>query len=267
MENYIKRFYDKEIWKQAELKSPFDKKYELYVSNYGNIKRVTLSTGLEKTLNPLLTEGYPAINLSILIPITKEESEKFLPAQQEIAALKSEISAYKKELKILGLKHKRSKSLLNKIAKTELILNKARLIHKKKYSAGELKRKITTGNLVHRYVATYFVEKPSEKHSLVAHMDYDKLNNHHSNLKWMTREENALHQKSSPIVIKSKARILLNGGHRANTKLTVSQVMIIKKRINEGVSLRELAKRINVTETQLLRIKRGINWGKVPAAL
>ena len=43
--------------------------------------------------------------------------------------------------------------------------------------------------------------------------------------------------------------------------------MILKKRMNEGVSLRELAKRNKVTETQLLRIKRGINWGKVAAAL
>ena len=267
MDNYIKRFYDEEIWKQIKLKSPFAEKYELYVSNYGNIKRITLATGLEKILSQILTEGYPAINITILRPITKYESEKFLPAQQEIATLKSDIKSYRNELVNIGDKHKKYKSILNKIVKTELLLDKARLIHKKKYLIAERKRKKTLGNLVHRYVAIYFVDKPSEEHNLVAHVDYDKLNNHHSNLKWMTREENALHQKNSPYVIKAKAKVLVNGGHRANTKLTESQVMIIKKRINEGVSLRELAKRNKVTETQLLRIKRGINWGKVPPAL
>ncbi|MFM9989164.1 HNH endonuclease [Flavobacterium sp.] len=267
MISYIKRFYDEEIWKQVELKSPFAEKYELYVSNYGNIKRITLETRFERILSPKLTEGYPSINISLITPITKKESEKFLPAQQEIAALKLEIKSYKSELDNLDVKNKRYKSILNKIAETELLLDKVRLIYKKKYQKAERKRKKTVGNLVHRYVAIYFVEKPSEEHNLVAHIDYDKLNNHHSNLKWMTREENSLHQKNSPYVIKSKAKVLINGGHRANTKLTVNQVMIIKKRINEGVSLRELAKRTKVTETQLLRIKRGINWGKVPAAL
>ena len=43
--------------------------------------------------------------------------------------------------------------------------------------------------------------------------------------------------------------------------------MILKKRMNEGVSLADLAKRNKVTVTQLSRIKSGENWGKVPAAL
>lgn len=267
MNNYIKRFYDQEIWKQVELKFPFAERFELYVSNYGNVKRITLLSGLETILKPKATEGYPSINISILTPITEKESGKFLPAQKEIAEIRLEIKNCKKELDILKPKSKKYQLLLNKIETDELLLNKIRASYKKKYTKAEQKRKVTTGNLVHRYVAIHFVKKLSEEHNLVAHIDYDKLNNHHSNLKWMTREELALHHRSSPYVIKAKAKVLIDGGHRANTKLTVNQVMIIKKRINEGISLRELAKRTKVTETQLLRIKRGINWGKVPAAL
>ncbi|WP_394759433.1 HNH endonuclease [Flavobacterium sp.] len=266
MTNYIKRFYDEEVWKQIELKSPFIERYELWISNYGTIKRITFSSGIEKIVKPLLTEGYPSTNLMVLTPITEKESAKFIPAREEIAVLKLEIKNYTNEL-VSITEDIKYKAILNKIEGTEAILAKKKKDYLKKYQKAERKRKKTFGGLIHRFVAIYFIEKPSKDHNLVAHIDYDKLNNHHSNLKWMTREENATHQKSSPFVIKSKAKVLVNGGHRGNTKLTESQVMIIKKRINEGIALRELAKRHKITETQLLRIKRGINWGKVPAAL
>jgi HNH endonuclease/NUMOD4 motif len=267
MTNYIKRFHDEEIWKQVELKSPFVEKYELWISNYGNIKKTTLASLLEKTVKPLLTEGYPSTNLTVITPVTEKERARFLPVRQEIAALKLEIKNYANDLILVSSEDKTYQSILNKIEEIEVILAKTTKDYLKKYQKTVSKRKKTFGGLIHRFIAILFIEKPSEDHNLVAHIDYDKLNNHHSNLKWMTREENAIHQKSSPYVIKAKAKVLVNGGHRSNTKLTESQVMIIKKRINEGVALRELAKRHKVTETQLLRIKRGINWGKVPAAL
>ena len=264
---YIKRFYDEEIWRSIELKSPFVERYELWISNYGNVKRITLSSKIEKIVKPTLTEGYPSTNITVLTPITEKEKARFLPDQQAIAAIKLDLKNYSKELASLPAEDKAYKTIANKIEETEALLNKTRKAYLKKYQKAERKRKKTFGGLIHRFVAINFVGKPSDEYNLVAHLDYDKLNNHHSNLKWMTREENALHQKNSPHVVKSKAKVAVNGGNRSNTKLTVSQVMIIKKRINEGVSLRELAKRNKITETQLLRIKRGINWGKVPAAL
>ena len=39
MKNYIKRFYDIEVWRQVDLQSPFVEKNEMYVSNYGNVKK------------------------------------------------------------------------------------------------------------------------------------------------------------------------------------------------------------------------------------
>ena len=263
----IKRFYDAEIWKQIELKSPFLEKYELYVSNYGKVKRITLGSKLEKMVNLLLTEGYPSFNITVLTPISEKESAKFLPTQQEISAIKLEIKQLKNELENSIEEEIMHQSILNKIEEIESKLNKVKASYLKKYQKAERKRKKIFGGLIHRFVAIYFLEKSSENHNLVAHIDHDKLNNHHSNLKWMTREENTLHNIKNPNVIKAKTKVLIDGGHRSNTKLTEKQVMILKKRMNEGVSLRELAKRNKVSETQLLRIKRGINWSKVPADL
>jgi len=81
----------------------------------------------------------------------------------------------------------------------------------------------------------------------------------------MTQKENSEHQKNSPFVIKAKAEAV-SVPRITRQKLTIHQVMVIKKRINEDIPLRKLAKRYKVSETQLLRIKRGINWGNIPAA-
>jgi len=103
---------------------------------------------------------------------------------------------------------------------------------------------------------------------LASHLDFDKKNNHVSNLVWMTREENAEHQKKSPVVIREKEqrKFKVRNENTKVYKLTSTKVMLIKKKINQGVSLRKLSKTFKVTETQLLRIKRGENWGHVPAA-
>jgi Mor family transcriptional regulator len=83
----------------------------------------------------------------------------------------------------------------------------------------------------------------------------------------MTADENYLHQQSSPVVIAS--RTYTNGRRKedaSSTKLSVTKVMLLKKLLNEGKTMKQLAKQFKVTETQILRIKRGINWAEVQAA-
>lgn len=52
---------------------------------------------------------------------------------------------------------------------------------------------------VHRLVGKYFVEGYSEELH-INHKDGDKLNNHHSNLEWVTNEENVRHAWKNGLV-------------------------------------------------------------------
>jgi uncharacterized protein YerC len=42
--------------------------------------------------------------------------------------------------------------------------------------------------------------------------------------------------------------------------------MLLKKMLNQGKPMRTLVKQFKVTDTQILRIKRGENWGDIEAA-
>ena len=83
----------------------------------------------------------------------------------------------------------------------------------------------------------------------------------------MTPEENYEHQKDSPHVIKEKQerRHRPKENSRA-TKLTVTKVMFMKKLINQGKPMKQLVKLFKVTETQIIRIRRGENWSDIEAA-
>ena len=264
MNNYITRFYDEEIWKEVELKSPFSERVQLFISNYGNVKKYNFIKGNTTIVKQALTEGYPSVNLTILLPITENEKAYFSTIRDNIKVLKLDILS---KIKMANASDKPDANVAKKIVEDEKLLKTIETNYIKKYKKAEQKRKRFYGSLTHRLVAHYFLATPEANKNLVAHIDYEKTNNHHSNLKWMTREENTLHQKKSPYVIKSKASVFEKPTRRTNTKLTVNQVMILKKRMNEQIPLSKLAKRYKVSETQLLRIKRGENWGKVPAAL
>ena len=266
MNNYIKRFYDKEIWKNVPLFAPFNEKYEVKISNYGIVKRIEIASGNVLILKQFLIEGYPSARFTMMEKMEEKDNLGFIKTRKEMGKMQLEIKHLTLELETPEIDLSKKKELLLTILEKKIAFEKVQKNHRRKYKKNSNSRKKTFGNLVHRLVAMAFLEKPTEEHNLVAHIDYDKHNNHHSNLKWMTREENVAHQKGSPFVIQSK--ILAESREKVTrSKLTISQVMILKKRINEGVSLRELAKRYVVTETQLLRIKRGENWAKIPAAL
>ena len=80
----------------------------------------------------------------------------------------------------------------------------------------------------------------------------------------MTPDENYAHQQDSPHVIAEK-KDRRNEKSR-NSKLTVTKVMLLKKLLNQGKPIRTLVKQFKVTDTQILRIKRGENWGDIKAA-
>ncbi|MFD1063939.1 HNH endonuclease [Winogradskyella litorisediminis] len=126
---------------------------------------------------------------------------------------------------------------------------------------GYKKRKYK-GYYLHKLVATFFLE-PLENQTFVIHLDYNKLNNEISNLKWATKREKEIHQSKNPIFIKA-----LKNRSRDYAKLTENNVRLIKKMLNNPnrkTRLRIIAKQFGVSTMQLQRIKTGENWSDIPS--
>ena len=263
---YIKRFYDEEIWKEFQLPEPFNTRFRLFISNYGKVKKINFISETEKILSQPKTEGYPSFNMTFLPKISEEDQRYFSEIRKQLDILKKEIKTLSKELLLCDGKDADYYRISKEIEGTKNLYDIIHSKYVKNYKQKESKRKLTFGGLTHRFVAISFLEAPiSSEHKFVAHLDFDKENNHHSNLKWMTQKENTAHQQNSPYVKKAKAEAVRTP-RITRQKLTLHQVMVIKKQINQEVPLSKLAKRYKVSETQLLRIKRGINWKDVPAA-
>ncbi len=112
---------------------------------------------------------------------------------------------------------------------------------------------------VHKLVAKYFCEQKSPENQFVIHLDYDKLNNRHDNLKWVNRAELTEHNKLNPAILNKS--IPATAKHY---KLNRSKVLIIKQLIRSGKSRpKMIAKQFGITSTQVTRIKKGENWKNV----
>lgn len=122
-------------------------------------------------------------------------------------------------------------------------------------------------NYYHRLVAEYFLPKNSPDCIFVIHLDYNKLNNHFTNLKWVTNEEYLKHKYKSPVMIETFKKLLeRNRLNHPNRKLTETQVIRIKKMLfnpNRKTRMKIIAKQFGISEMQLYRIKSGENWGHV----
>jgi hypothetical protein len=112
---------------------------------------------------------------------------------------------------------------------------------------------------IHKIIAEAFLEKPSDKHIFVVHLDYDKQNNHFENLKYVTRIEMTEHHRSNPNVLNKKIPTTSK-----QYKLTETKVRLIKKMVKEDKTrLKMIAKQFGITHTQLNRIRSGENWKHV----
>ena len=114
---------------------------------------------------------------------------------------------------------------------------------------------------VHRLVAEEFCERLSPEHKYVIHLDYVKDNNYFKNLKWATKDEMFTHQVNNPNYEMARAKAK---GRITNSKLTETQVIRLKKKIQRGrMPLYKIAREFGITHTQLNRIRSGENWGHV----
>lgn len=121
------------------------------------------------------------------------------------------------------------------------------------------------GRKVHRYVAEYFLDPPSEELKkeckenypyvvCVNHIDHDKLNNHYENLEWCTQGYNA---KESWRVGNTPA---LKGSLNGRSVLTEDIVHELCKAFEEGMMPKQAVKCFGVSRQQASKIRAGIAW-------
>lgn len=102
---------------------------------------------------------------------------------------------------------------------------------------------------------------PIENPSLydVHHIDRNPINNHISNLQWISPQE---HQKLTKETWPKGKESKLYGPNGSGVKLTSDQVIAIKNRIINGeyTSLAKIAKEYDVNETCIWTIVHNVNW-------
>ena len=266
MTNTTKNTLVGEEWKEVIFDFEYINKLKIEVSNYGRVRSFSKITQ-GKILQGYLINGYRIISFKFFKARNAEMTTIIEDYQSQISALKRDTGAVRTKLQTKRVKDKIYYDYLKYIDNGKKKLEKLQGIYKKIYKKDELKRTINHGVLVHRMVAEYFSAKPTPQHTIVGHLNFDKLDNLSTNLKWMTKEENFVHQSGSPYVIKARTnRTHLQNQKSSAFKLTSASVMLIKKKIDQGIALRIIAKSFKVSETQLLRIKRGENWGNIKAA-
>lgn len=111
---------------------------------------------------------------------------------------------------------------------------------------------------IHKIVAELFMTNPENK-PFIIHLDYDKYNNHVSNLAYATQEELTKHHRNNPNY-KKKAF------DPSWSKLTYNEAKILKKKLldpNRKTRIKMLAKQFGISEMQAWRIKSGENWGHI----
>ena len=242
----------KEYWKPIELDFEFTSDSRWEISNWGRVRSFNkISDG--KFLNGSITEGYKVVRLKLYKPREEKEEQKFDELKKEISDL-----------------YKKRREKINKNDYSDNIERITKLIEKKKSELSKKlernlkKRTINHHFLIHRMVATYFLPEPKPDETIVGHLDFDKLNNKKENLKWMTPEENKIHQSKSPKVIAEKKWRKYTQKPRQNgMKLTSTQVMHIKLQLKRKRPVKQIARQFEISEMQVWRIKSGENWAHI----
>ena len=120
---------------------------------------------------------------------------------------------------------------------------------------------------LYKFVAEYFLPKPTAEQKYLLHLNYVRSNDHVDNLKWATYEEMIAHRYKSPTANKVREKNLPKlWAAKGGRTLTETQVRLLKKKLlnpKRKTKMKILARQFGVTEMQLYRIRSGENWGEV----
>jgi hypothetical protein len=251
---------ENEVWVEVRPDLEFCNGLRVFVSNFGRVKTDSrIAKG--RLLKGSILEGYKAYHFRYFKTRTPEFQDRIKELKGEIAKVKLEL----REAMFARIREDRRPG--DDERAIQLRIEQLRRNYYRELRANEKTRIVHITYLAHRLVAEVFTQKPSEQHNIVIHLDYDKMNNHVDNVKWVTQEEASIHQQKSPAVIAEK---VTRKGKRSKSrahKLNPAKVAKIKLRLLEGnVTLSKLAKQYKITPTQLKRIQLGENWGDIEPA-
>ncbi len=116
--------------------------------------------------------------------------------------------------------------------------------------------------LVHKLTAEYFVARTAPEQDVVIHLDWNKQNNHFSNLKWVTKEES--YKRMHKVLQEARKKA---GKVVTSSKLSTEDVAVIKGMLEKGVKQNLVAKLFCVSEMQVSRIARKENWAEIEPKL
>lgn len=124
---------------------------------------------------------------------------------------------------------------------------------------------------VHRLVAEAFLEKPDGKDH-VNHKNGVRNDNNLSNLEWVTHQENVQHSwivnGRKHTERQRRIRSSLSTRERnPKAKLTMNQVLLLRKLRKSGKSLKELSQMFGIGVSQVSAIANGKYWNDNPDLL
>jgi hypothetical protein len=103
---------------------------------------------------------------------------------------------------------------------------------------------------IHRAVAELYVENVNNKPQ-VNHIDGNKLNNHYTNLEWVTNQENRNHAITNGLHIK--------GEESPNSKFKEEDIKFMRENYGK-FSYSELAKQFNTNSSRIWKIVNYKTW-------
>lgn len=122
-------------------------------------------------------------------------------------------------------------------------------------SAHKMRAKYQRGESVHQLVARSWIGMPPNKGMCINHKDFDKSNNHASNLEWTTPRGNSKY---------SADRHRMPFGENApGSKLKEHQIVEIRKRREQGVIFRLIADEFGVSKRLVIEIVKRRIWKHV----
>lgn len=124
------------------------------------------------------------------------------------------------------------------------------------------------GYLVHRLVAIHFIDNPNN-YEYVNHKSFDKNDNSVSNLEWCTHQQNIDHAKTG-------GRFIINKPQRPKKqkpekiyskyrcyKLTKENVLDIRFKYSQGVSIRQLHNEYGTTYNNIYMAATRKTWANI----